>query len=82
MSIDNDNNVFTAARKLRGFALLTPERRREISSKGGKNAHANGTAHRWTPEQAREAGRKGGMTSRCKQTIPDTKPEIPPSGAV
>lgn len=44
----------------RGFANMTPEQRREIASKGGKAAHAKGTAHRWTTEQAREAGRKGG----------------------
>ena len=44
----------------RGFACISPERRREIASKGGKKAHARGTAHRWTPEEARAAGKKGG----------------------
>jgi general stress protein YciG len=43
-------------------------KRREIASKGGKAAHAKGTAHEWTPEEAREAGRKGGTLShRPKQ---------------
>jgi general stress protein YciG len=32
-----------------------------IASKGGKAAHAKGTAHEFTPEEAREAGRRGGM---------------------
>lgn len=36
-------------------------RQREIAAKGGKAAHAKGTAHVWSPEEAREAGRKGGV---------------------
>lgn len=40
---------------------MTPEQRREIARKGGKAAHAKGTAHQFTPEEAREAGRKGGQ---------------------
>jgi len=44
----------------RGFASMSPEKQREISSRGGKAAHAAGTAHKWTSEEAREAGRKGG----------------------
>lgn len=39
--------------------LLSPERRKEISSLGGKTAHAKGVAHRWTSDEAREAGKKG-----------------------
>ena len=42
----------------RGFASMTPEKQREIASKGGKAAHQKGTAHEWTSEEAREAGRK------------------------
>ena len=34
--------------------------RREIASKGGRAAHAKGTAHEWTSDEARVAGRKGG----------------------
>jgi uncharacterized protein len=48
----------------RGFAGMTAERKREIASKGGKAAHARGTAHEWSSEEAREAGRKGGIVSR------------------
>jgi len=33
---------------------------REIASKGGRAAHARGTAHQWTVDEARQAGRKGG----------------------
>ena len=45
----------------RGFASMDREKQRTIASKGGKAAHAKGTAHEFTPEEAREAGRKGGM---------------------
>ena len=46
----------------RGFASMSPERQREIASKGGRAAHEKGTAHEWTPDEARRAGRKGGET--------------------
>jgi general stress protein YciG len=48
----------------RGFASMSPEKKREIASKGGKAAHALGTAHKWTSEEAQVAGRKGGSISR------------------
>lgn len=48
----------------RGFAVMTPERQREIASKGGQAAHVKGTAHQWTSEEARAAGQKGGQISR------------------
>jgi uncharacterized protein len=44
----------------RGFASMSPERQREIASKGGRAAHEKGTAHEWTADEARQAGRKGG----------------------
>ena len=47
-------------RSNRGFASMDPSRQKEIASKGGKAAHAKGTAHEWTPDEARQAGRKGG----------------------
>lgn len=50
----------SAGVKRRGFASLSPERRREIASQGGRAAHAQGTAHEWTAEEARRAGRIGG----------------------
>lgn len=50
----------TEDKKPQGFALLDPDRIREIASKGGKAAHAQGTAHKFTSEEARAAGVKGG----------------------
>lgn len=46
---------------MRGFASMTPERRKEIASLGGKTAQAKGTGRRWTAEEAKENGRKGGL---------------------
>lgn len=56
----------TVKRKV-GFAVLTPERRAEISRQGGREAHARGTAHKWTSETAREAGRLGGKAPHPTQ---------------
>src|SRR5438477_1207802 len=52
----------------RGFAAMDPEKQRSIASKGGKAAHAKGTAHRFTPEEASEAGRKGGRAAHARGT--------------
>lgn len=49
-------------KKKRGFASLSPERRKEIASKGGKNAHMKGKAHKFNSDTAREAGKKGGQS--------------------
>lgn len=51
----------------RGFKSMDPAKQREIASKGGKAAHAKGTAHEWTAEEARDAGRKGGMASHRRK---------------
>jgi len=40
---------------------MDPDKQKMIASKGGRAAHAKGTAHEFTPEEARAAGRKGGM---------------------
>ena len=62
---DAANARTTGERKeRRGFASMTPEKQREIASKGGRAAHQKGTAHEWTSEEARSAGRKGGQISR------------------
>lgn len=50
-----------------GFASMTPEKRKEIASLGGKKAHANGTAHQWTSADAREAGRRGGVEAQRRK---------------
>ena len=59
---------------------MSPEKQREIASKGGRAAHEKGTAHEWTADEARSAGRKGGQVSRggrgrlivSPETIPAT----------
>ncbi|MBX3205099.1 MAG: hypothetical protein KF764_08515 [Labilithrix sp.] len=40
---------------------MDPAKVREIASKGGRAAHAAGTAHQFTSDEARVAGRKGGV---------------------
>ncbi len=64
----NENNipeqVEPRRKERRGFASMSPEKQREIASKGGRAAHMKGTAHEWTSEEARAAGRKGGRASR------------------
>jgi general stress protein YciG len=51
----------TARTSNRGFAAMEMSKQREIASKGGKAAHAQGTAHEFTADEARDAGRKGGQ---------------------
>ncbi len=56
-----------SGRSRRGFASMSATKQREIASKGGKAAHAKGTAHEWTSEEARVAGRKGGLASGARR---------------
>ena len=49
-----------ASTSKRGFASMDPSKQREIASKGGRAAHAKGTAHEFTSDEPRVAGRKGG----------------------
>jgi general stress protein YciG len=51
----------------RGFAAMDPNRVKEIASKGGKAAHAAGTAHQFSSDEARNAGRKGGMAPHVRR---------------
>jgi uncharacterized protein len=63
--IAKDRKMNNGERKeRRGFASMSPEKQREIASKGGRAAHQKGTAHEWTSDEARNAGRKGGQISR------------------
>lgn len=61
----------------RGFAVMDPKLVSQIARKGGKAAHAAGTAHEFTSEEARAAGRKGGLAphGRRKSSNPP-----PPTG--
>ncbi len=47
----------------RGFASMTPEKLKEITSKGGSAKVRKGFAT-MTPEQRAEFGRKGGLKSK------------------
>ena len=81
-----DETVNTGEQKeRRGFASMSPEKQREIASKGGRAAHEKGTAHEWSADEARSAGRKGGQVSRGGRgrlvTPPAPAPDInPPQG--
>lgn len=55
----------TTTKARRGFAAMSEDVRREISSMGGRAAHAAGLAHEFTSATAREAGRKGGIASQA-----------------
>ena len=65
---------------------MSPEKQREIASKGGRAAHEKGTAHEWTADEARTAGRKGGQVSRggrgrlAQPTTDQQIPETPETG--
>ncbi len=51
----------TKSRK--GFAAMDDATKRDLASRGGRAAHAAGTAHEWTVESAKAAGHKGGLQS-------------------
>jgi hypothetical protein len=62
---------------------MSPEKQREIASKGGRAAHEKGTAHEWTADEARSAGRKGGQVSRGgrgRLIVPPVEPVVPLPG--
>jgi general stress protein YciG len=64
---ENEMTTDSAPKKPRGFGAMTPERQREIASKGGKSAHAKGSAHQFTEDEARVAGSKGGKAAAAKR---------------
>lgn len=51
------NPTDTTPRK-RGFALLDPEKMRQVAALGGRTAHAAGRAHQFSREEARAAARR------------------------
>lgn len=51
-------------KKRRGFACMTPERRREISKKGGGSVPSDKRSFSKNRELAQLAGAKGGAASR------------------
>lgn len=58
--MNESTDVVKPKKSKRGFASMSKEKQRAIASKGGKVAHAQGLAHKWTAAEARAAGRKGG----------------------
>src|SRR5436190_14266111 len=71
-------NMNANRKERRGFASMSPEKQREIASKGGRAAHEKGTAHEWTADEARTAGRKGGQVSRGgRGRLAPTSSDIP-----
>ncbi|HZU82771.1 MAG TPA: KGG domain-containing protein [Polyangiaceae bacterium] len=64
-----------APRRRRGFAAMDRTLVREIARKGGRAAHAAGTAHEFTSDEARDAGRKGGLATHAKRAkVVEAKP--------
>ena len=57
----------TKPRRPRGFAAMDRSKVSEIASKGGKAAHAAGTAHQFSSDEARSAGRKGGVAPHVRR---------------
>jgi uncharacterized protein len=53
--------------KPQGFASMTPEKRREIASMGGRAAFEKGVLYRFTKDTAASAGRKGGLARAANQ---------------
>lgn len=53
-----------APKKRRGFALMDPERRREIASRGGQSVPAAKRSFSTSRELAADAGRKGGQNTK------------------
>jgi len=74
-------------RRPRGFAAMDRSKVSEIASKGGKAAHAAGTAHQFTSDEARAAGKKGGVAPHVRRgrgprqsaTVPTAEPASPES---
>lgn len=60
-------NTPVKVRRPRGFAAMDRSKVSEIASKGGKAAHAAGTAHQFTSEEARAAGKKGGVAPHVRR---------------
>ena len=65
----------------RGFAAMDRDRVKEIASKGGKAAHAAGTAHQFSSDEARVAGRKGGMAPHVRRGGVRRRPTGEPGGS-
>ena len=63
-------------RRPRGFAAMDRSKVSEIASKGGKAAHAAGTAHQFSSDEARNAGRKGGVAPHVRRGRGPRNPNV------
>lgn len=64
VNLDGAPQDNSAPKSRRGFASMDPERRRQVASSGGRTAHQQGVAHKWSKEEASAAGRKGQQLRR------------------
>src|SRR4051794_36058766 len=69
-------------RRPRGFAAMDRTKVSEIASKGGKAAHAAGTAHQFSSDEARNAGRKGGVAPHVRRGRGPRNPNVSPPKSV
>lgn len=74
MDEQNPTPVTEKPKSRRGFASMSPEQRSKIASKGGKSAHAAGTAHKFTTDEAKNAGSKGGRAPHVSRGKPKAAP--------
>jgi len=70
----------TPSRRPRGFAAMDRTLVRDIARKGGRAAHAAGTAHEFTPEEARLAGGKGGRALHRNRRHPEPERSVARAG--
>jgi len=63
----NNKTLVEKPKSKRGFACMPKDVVAAIARKGGKAAHAAGTAHEFTSEEAQIAGRKGGQASHARR---------------
>lgn len=64
-------------KQTRGFASMTPGKRKEIARLGGIAAHARGTAHEWNRDEAKAAGTEGGRRSGLRRAGLDPDAAVP-----
>lgn len=55
------------SKKLQGFATLSPERRKQIASMGGKAVDQKGTRHKFTSEQASAMAKESHKKKKAHQ---------------
>jgi len=67
------DEVIVKPKSKRGFASMTPERRREIAAKGGRNVPVTSRYFSQSHQNAAEAGRIGGKVKGPRK--PKAKPE-------